>query len=105
MHLKTKLRLSLDNRSVANTVIQFPLQKLFTFCSVFTDLLPPKDFSQALDAARKVPPVGTERQVKQFCSSLLGGGGMQVGVFEGAEQLLVPWMDAQGIRCLAYFGF
>jgi len=57
---KRKLRLSNDNRSVANAVIHFPRQKLLTFCSVFTDLLSPQNFSQALNAAREVPAIRTE---------------------------------------------
>lgn len=101
---KSKLRLSSDNRSVAKVIIHFPVRKLLTFCSIFTDLLPPQDFDQALDAAGEMPAIRAEWQVEQFRGGLLGGRGMEIGLVEGAKQFLVPRMDAQGVCRFVYFG-
>jgi hypothetical protein len=128
---KIKLRLSNDNRSVANCLIQFPLQKVLSFCSIFTglfgsciaeriqpavqlleehcgliftDLLPPQDLRQALYAAGEMPAIGTEGQVEQFRGSLLSGCGMQVGGLQGLEQFLIPGVDPQSLGRLSYFG-
>ena len=90
---KRKLRLSLDNRSVAKAVIHFPLQKLLTFCSLFADLLPPQDFRQALNAAGEMPAICTEWKIKQFCRGLLRGRRMQVSRFKCLEQFFIPRMD------------
>lgn len=83
--LKIKLRLSFDNRSVAKAVIHFPLRKLFTFYSIFSNLLSPENFGQALDATCQMPAIGAERNIQQLCSRFLGRRGMQVSAFKGAE--------------------
>ena len=89
-----KLRLSNDNRSVAKAIIHFPLQKLLTFCSIFTNLLSPQNFSQALDATCQMPAIGAEWKVKQLRGRLLCGRRMQIGRLEGLEQFFISGMDA-----------
>jgi hypothetical protein len=100
--LKIKLRLSFDNRSVAKAAIYFPLQKLLTFCSIFADLLSPQNFCQALDAAREMSAIGTEWKVEPFRRSFLCRCRMQIRLIQGAEQLLIPRVGSQRLRCFFY---
>ena len=87
------MRSSKDNHIVGSPTAHFPVRKLFSFYSIFADLLPPKDFSQPLDSACQMPAIRAERQVEQFCGSLLGGSGMKISPVESMEQFLIPRMD------------
>jgi hypothetical protein len=87
---KTRLRLSFDNRSVANAIIHFPVQKLLTFYSIFTaNLLVPKHLRQTLDSCSQMTPIGAEGQVKQLGSRLLRSGRMKVSTVKRAKELFV----------------
>jgi hypothetical protein len=58
--IKATLRLLSDNRSVARAVIQFPDQKLLSFCSIFPHFLPPQNLRQPLNAAGEVTTKSAE---------------------------------------------
>src|SRR5262245_15615195 len=49
----------------------------------------PKNFCEAVDAGLEVATVGTEREVEEFGGSFLRGSGVEVGVFQRAEELRI----------------